>query len=288
MLKQIFNAIRIQDKSKNILIFLPIFFDTNINSYQLIELFLGFILFFFLTNIIYIINDFSDIEKDKINKLKKYKINKLLNIIILAFSVLSLIFLYFYKNELFNIYVYFYVIIFIFYNYLFKKLKYLDVVFLSFFYLIRIYYGFELYQELEISLGFTIFFLFLFIHLAFIKRYIQVCVNNFDTSQKIIPYNTRDIPKIKKVNHLLSVLNLIIIFLYFLDNYYIDMPKLFLLDSEYKSIEIVSFLIFFIFFIFKTNQIFKNELKKDIMSIYLFDIKFISSFFLLIAIFLFF
>ncbi len=288
MLKQIFNTIRIQDKSKNILIFLPIFFDSNINSHKLIELFLGFILFFFLTNIIYIINDFSDIKKDRINKLKKYKINKSLSIKILVFSVLSLIFLYFYKNELFNMFIYLYVIIFIFYNYFFKKIKYFDVIFLSFFYLIRIYYGFELYEKLEISLGFTIFFLFLFINLAFIKRYIQVCVNNFDKNQKIIPYNVRDIPKIKNINYLISVLNLIIIFLYFLNNYYIDMPNLFLLDSEYKSIEIISFIIFFIFFIFKTNRIFKDKLKKDIMSIYLFDVKFVSSFFLLIIIFLFF
>ena len=288
MIKEICNVIRIQDKLKNILIFLPIFFDTSINSYKLIDLFFGFILFFFLTNIIYIINDFTDIQIDKINKLKKHKINKKLSIIILIISLLPIILLFFFKKEIFNIYFYLYLIVFLFYNYFFKKKKYLDVIFLSFFYLIRIYYGFEIYEKLEISLGFTVFFFLLFIHLAFVKKYLQIFANDFQTNNKIITYNFNDTSKIKNLTYILSASNLFFILLYIFHNTVKKIPNLFLLENQNEVFEIFLFMIFFIFFIFKTNKILSDKPKKEIISVYLLDYKFLSLFSILIFIFLFF
>lgn len=287
MIKNILTAIRIQDKLKNILIFLPIFFDNEVNVLKSFNLFFGFVLFFFLTNVIYIINDFSDMSRDKVNKLKKYTINKNLNLIILIISILCILFLYHFKNEIFNKFFYLYIIIFIFYNFIFKNIKYLDVILLGSFYLTRIYYGFEIYEKLEISVGFAAFFFILFTHLAFIKKYIQISVNIFDTSKKIIPYNFEDIPMIKKVNFCLSTINLILIFLFIVNIYYINLNYLFIIQSEYSHLEIFAFLGFFIFFISKSNQILKKNLKKDIISIYLFDIKFVLSFIFLISVFLF-
>ena len=127
MIKGMLHTIRIQDKLKNILIFLPLFFDSGINIVKTVDLIFGFILFFFLTNVIYIINDFSDFEKDKINQLKKYKINKKLSYLILIISILSILFLYLYKVEIFNKYFYLYIFVFLSYNFFFKNYKYLYV-----------------------------------------------------------------------------------------------------------------------------------------------------------------
>jgi 4-hydroxybenzoate polyprenyltransferase len=287
MIKGILHTIRVQDKLKNILIFLPIFFDSEINITKVIDLTFGFILFFFLTNIVYIINDFSDVKKDKINKLKKYKINKNLSYLILIISILSILLIYFYKIEIFNNYFYLYILVFLSYNFFLKNFKYLDVIILGFFYLIRIYYGFEVYEKLEISIGFSVFFLILFIYLAFTKKYIQICVNNFDISKKIIPYNYKDIPKIKKINFFLCVINFILIFLFFIHSYFIKVNFLFIYESKNSFLEVFSFFIFFIIFIIKSNQILNTVPKKDIISLYLYDFKFLLSFILMILFFLF-
>ena len=47
MIKGMLHTIRIQDKLKNILIFLPLFFDSGINIVKTVDLIFGFILFFF-------------------------------------------------------------------------------------------------------------------------------------------------------------------------------------------------------------------------------------------------
>ena len=286
MIKAMLHTIRIQDKLKNILIFLPLFFDSGINIVKTVDLIFGFILFFFLTNVIYIINDFSDFEKDKINQLKKYKINKKLSYLISIISILSILFLYLYKVEIFNKYFYLYIFVFLSYNFFFKNYKYLDVILLGSFYIIRIYYGFEIYEKLEISIGFSIFFLILFIYLAFIKKYIQISVNSFDISKKIIPYNLKDIPKIKKINFFLSSVNIILLFLFIIHIYFMNISYLFLLEIKNSPLEIFSFFAFFILFIIKSNQILNKFPKKDIISIYLYDFKFVLSFVLLILVFL--
>ena len=88
-MKKILNIIRIQDKLKNVLIFTPIFFVNSFTFSQFIELCFGFVIFFFITNVIYVINDFSDIKVDKLNKLKEHGFKKDLNFKILIYLVVQ-------------------------------------------------------------------------------------------------------------------------------------------------------------------------------------------------------
>ena len=116
MLSSILDAVRLSEKSKNLIIFLPILFINNISSSEIIISTLGFVVFFFVTNIIYVVNDFSDIKIDKINQLKKRKFNYKISIIILVLSIIALVYLFFYSNKYLNYFIILYFINFIFYN----------------------------------------------------------------------------------------------------------------------------------------------------------------------------
>ena len=90
MLSSIFHAVRLSEKSKNFIIFLPLLFINNISSSEIIISILGFVVFFFVTNIIYVVNDFSDIKIDKFNHLKKNKFNYKISITILVSIIASI------------------------------------------------------------------------------------------------------------------------------------------------------------------------------------------------------
>ena len=64
--------IRIKHYIKNVLIFLPLTFSGLYKqSDNILVVFLGFVLFSFVSSIVYVINDVCDIEKDKLHEVKK-------------------------------------------------------------------------------------------------------------------------------------------------------------------------------------------------------------------------
>ena len=76
-MKKVFNYLklmRVKHYIKNLLIFLPIIFSGKLFfSYKLFVSFFGFISFSLLSSIIYIINDYKDIDKDKKHPVKKFR-----------------------------------------------------------------------------------------------------------------------------------------------------------------------------------------------------------------------
>lgn len=254
---QTFRQIRLEEKSKNFLIFLPLFFESNINYSQIINLILAFLIFFFITNLIYIINDFSDRHSDKFNELKKDKkidFKNSFSIFLLSFFVLVIF--YFVKNNLFNQFIFFYILNFIIYNYLAKKIKFIDLFFLTNFYLIRIFYGFEIFENIEISFGLSIFFFILFMKLAILKRIIQINSNKNTNLLKIICYNKLDINVLEKIVYFFTLLNLILIFLYLFHLFsIINLNFLFL---EISNINIYQASCFAIYYLYVVKKIFNS------------------------------
>lgn len=263
MLSQTFRQIRLEEKSKNFLIFLPFFFESNINYSQVINSILAFLIFFFLTNLIYIINDFSDRHSDQFNELKRDKKIDLKNsFLIFLCSFFVLVILYFNKNYLFNQFIFFYILNFIIYNYLAKKIKFIDLFFLANFYLIRIFYGFEIHKNIEISFGLSIFFFILFVKLAILKRIIQINSNKNSNLLKIICYNKIDIKVLKKIVYFLTLANLILIFIYFF--YLFSLINLNFLFLEISNINIVQASCFTIYYLYFVNKIFISFKTKKI------------------------
>lgn len=72
MLKNIIALIRVKQWVKNLFVFLPIFFAGKLLSFtDVIQSLTAFFSFCFIASIIYIINDYSDIESDKHHPQKK-------------------------------------------------------------------------------------------------------------------------------------------------------------------------------------------------------------------------
>lgn len=285
-----FSYTNLSKSLKNLLIFLPIFLSNkSFETIDFYKLLIGFILFSIITNIIYIINDFKDKDIDKKNILKK-KVNSasylsknsfiFLNIFLFFF----LIFIYFIGY--FNEYIIFYLLNFYLYTYIVKQIKFLDIISLQFFYVARFGYGAEL-VGIELSFWFIIFFSSLFVILASSKRLIQIKENNLIKVNKIIPYNISNIPTLKIIISIFSIINLLIILLFFLKDYLI-FSEYFSSPQTKLSYSITQILIVLFFYFLNGIRILYNlfnaKIKIDIFQYVARDRLIIASFILIIII----
>lgn len=153
MVNEYAKLLRLKHYIKNILIFLPLFFSGfYTRTEDTLICIVGFFLFCFVTSIIYIFNDISDIEKDKMHDTKRNRPlaagtisikSAYLVISILIVFVLGLAVLLYYLGI--NMYALIFPLIYIIINILYssglKNIALLDVVILVFGFLIRLFYG---------------------------------------------------------------------------------------------------------------------------------------------------
>ena len=79
MFKQIFLYLRLDQLSKNFLLFTPLFFiDSNEILFKFSLIIMPVIGFSLITQTLYLVNDLTDYEIDKKNKLKKKKNKKVI------------------------------------------------------------------------------------------------------------------------------------------------------------------------------------------------------------------
>jgi len=199
-MRQFLKFCRPLQQLKNLIIFLPLItssklFDLNNITDLIISLFSMII----ITSVCYITNDFKDREADKLNLLKKRKnLPRFINLKFIIILNLSLIFLilvsqFFFEYILFTFY---YLGTFYIYIFFAKKVQYVDILFLIFFYIFRIYYGAHI-ADIEITKIFISFFITLFLTLSIYKRLIQIRKNRLKEKNSIISYSINDIQKLK-------------------------------------------------------------------------------------------
>jgi decaprenyl-phosphate phosphoribosyltransferase len=147
MLNPYIKLIRPSNWIKNILIFIPFFLGKKYSIQYSTDLILGFISFSLMASVGYIINDIRDIDKDRQHQHKKHrplasgtakvKTSFIISIILFISSIcLSYIINY---PSLIILLSYF--IINYFYSIKGKDLRFVDIMILSSFYLIRVIYG---------------------------------------------------------------------------------------------------------------------------------------------------
>tara|TARA_B100001248_G_scaffold8067_1_gene5489 strand:+ start:581 stop:1486 length:906 start_codon:yes stop_codon:yes gene_type:complete len=267
---------RIENIFKNLLIFLPLLLSERIaTTDDLLILGSGFLIFSIMTSICYSTNDYTDKKKDIINKLKVNKIvlDKKIIIFLNFFLFLFLIYLYQF-TYLFNFYLVVYLFYFYFYNFFAKSFFLIDIIFLTSFYIIRIFYGSELI-DLDISYWFLFFFISLFLIFSIFKRMIQISVNNLKSKKnKIINYSFNDYPFLKKIVIFATILNFSTFFLYL---YEISYPNTFTSlsapETRYEQSILLLGLIFigYCFGLIRViNLVFNKKIKQDI---YIFALK---------------
>jgi len=184
ILSKILRLLRIHQYIKNVFLFLPLFFGLEILNFELlIQVLFAFLAFSITASSIYILNDFKDLEKDRLHPTKKFRplasnevsvnfaIKLFFILAIFGHSIMSLISL----DAFIILNIYF--LINIAYIYKLKNIPILDVSLISLGFVIRLFLG-AVIGDIELSNWIVLmtFLLALFISLA--KRRDDVLIYN--------------------------------------------------------------------------------------------------------------
>mgnify|MGYP000856832370 CR=1 FL=1 len=257
--------LRFGDLYKNIIILVPLIITGGLeNKSYIIEFLEGFLTLSIINLLCYLINDFTDQKIDKINKLKKYKriIKQKFIFLLIVLFFLALFFLFIFDLYK-NIFIYAYLLNFFLYNFLIKKIKILDIIFLTNFYIIRILFGSNIFDT-DLTIGFLLFFIFLFLGLSLSKRIIQIQINNLKIGNTIIKYSLNDQHKFLISIIFFFTMSILIFCLYLLNNFYFDYIYLNLFQKTTFSLDVL--LILFLFFSVSVIRMI-YQIKKKIIQI---------------------
>lgn len=200
--------IRVKHWFKNILIFTPLFFSMNLfSSRYLLLSFMAFLIFCITSSIVYVINDISDVEKDRLHEVKRnrplasgaisIKNAKILLILLSVFDVLligALFCIYLVINTKINITIILIPVIYLILNILYSKwlknIPIIDVVILVLGFLFRTIYG-GIVINIEISKWLYLAVIFGAFYLLFGKRRNEI-IKNGDKSRKVLKYYNKE------------------------------------------------------------------------------------------------
>ena len=201
-MKEYLKLIRVKHWLKNGLVFLPLFFSINLfnNNYYL-DIILAFIVFSFFASIVYVINDISDIEKDKLHPVKKKRplaagtiSIKQAYIVIGILVLLSVIMMYYLYKTTSNIFTIIIPIIYVGLNILYSKwLKHIpiiDVVILVSGFVLRVMYG-GVSINVEVSKYLYLMIIFGSFYLGFGKRRNEI-IKNGQKSRTVLNLYTKE------------------------------------------------------------------------------------------------
>ena len=253
-----FHLFSINQWIKNLLIFTPLFFSHDWNNFNFIFLVYTFFSFSILSSTVYIYNDLNDYDNDKSHPTKK---NRPIASGKIKFIQAQKIFYFLLAINLINFFInYEFLLIFTFCLYFFlniiytkfiKKIKYLDILCLSSFYMIRIFIG-SVASGLPLSHWLLICSLLFFISFSCLKRANEI-IKYEDLSKYGRVYKKQDFKRLQKLFLNLGYLTAVVFAMYiFSDN----SKKLY--DNSYYLIPISITLIFLI------NKISKDLINKKI------------------------
>ncbi len=189
-LKKIFYFLKIHHSIKNIVIFLPLLASHQIINLNYNQLFFFFINISFLSTIIYCHNNIHDYEFDLKNKKLNYSIDQtkknLFYIFIFITFLVQISILKYLDQKIWFICLFYFILAFL-YNIYLKKIKYLDIITICIFHMLRIFYG-SIAFSIDLSYYFLIFFTFVFIMIAINKRISEIKLKYLNR-----PYNLNDL-----------------------------------------------------------------------------------------------
>ena len=202
MIVNYLKLIRVKHWLKNLVIFLPLFFSTNLfETKMVINSLIAFFIFSFTASIVYIINDINDIEKDKLHPIKKNrplaseeisKKNAIITAVILLFlEIVGTVVLY---NITKNVFIFIipaiYIIINILYSKELKNFSIIDVVVIVCGFILRVMYG-GISIDVEVSKYLYLMVIFGSFYLGFGKRRNEI-IKNGDKSRKVLSLYNKD------------------------------------------------------------------------------------------------
>ena len=177
----IIKAIRLHHWIKNLLVFLPFIAANQSFSVSVFQkLFFGFLSFSLCASAGYIINDILDLKNDRKHITKKHrplvsgkisiKNGWLIAAVLIFFSFFVALKI---ENNYFVLFLIFYFILSLSYSLFFKKIILVDCIALTILYSVRIFAG-SVIVNIFPSFWFITFSIFIFLSLAFLKRYVEI------------------------------------------------------------------------------------------------------------------
>lgn len=266
-IKEYFFLFKVHHWIKNLSIFLPVIASHSYLNLSTIACLVHFINFSILASIIYLINNVSDYKADIINKKLRYKLNldrKKYYYYLSTLAILIQIFvLYVFSRDVLIICI-FYVLLSITYNQFLKNHKYFDVLTISIFHMLRIYYGAVVF-EITLSFYFILFCFSIFLMIGLNKRIIEI-QKNFTNR----PYNLNDKKRLNFLQVLFGILAVLTFLFYCNDpltsQYFLNQSFLYL-----NSILIILIIGNYLYFQRNMNQdiivfIYKNKINLVLVS----------------------
>jgi 4-hydroxybenzoate polyprenyltransferase len=182
-------ALRPHQWTKNLLIFLPLFLSHQATEItKLVDVLLAFTAFSLAASAGYVLNDLLDLAADRIHKTKKYRpfaaglIPIPYGLVLFGILLVGSLFISLWISLAFTIMVLIYLLLTISYSVYLKRKRVIDIFLLASFYTHRILAG-GIVIMVPISSWLLGFSMFIFLSLAFLKRYIELA--NLHNRQKI-------------------------------------------------------------------------------------------------------
>ncbi len=222
--KSIIKEIRVYQWIKNILLFIPLIMAHHFTDLGLLtKNIAAFFAFSLIASSVYVINDIFDLDNDRKHRTKKnrpFASGKLrlqyAIILIPILTLLSLLSVFIFLDFNFLLILIIYFVTTTLYSFYLKKVVLLDILILSILFTLRIFAG-GIATQTPLSpwlLGFT---LFLFLSLAFVKRYTELEYVKSEQKSKTTGrgYITSDIPMIQSMGISSGFISVLVLVLYF-------------------------------------------------------------------------
>ena len=246
LLRNYLLAIRAYQWIKNLLIFVPLVTSHSFDGIHFINAFCGFVAFSLVASAGYIINDMLDLESDRVHLRKRYRPLASGNLSIPAGAILAVILfgggilVGALLNFQFLIVLLFYFMTSLSYSVYLKKIALYDVFVLAFLYSIRVVAG-AISIGVSLSSWLIAFSTFLFLSLAFVKRYSELIQVKKASGliNKGREYSIEDLGLLQIMGTVSGFLSVIVFSLY------IDSSEVKLLYANPKLLGIISFLFLF-------------------------------------------
>lgn len=185
MLNPYITLIRPKSWVKNIIIIIPFLLGKKFNTIDGINILIGFMSFSLMSSVCYILNDIVDIDIDRQHPFKKLRplanatvsVNKSILFALLLF-IISL-FLCFIINKYAVLILLFYFILNYTYTNFIKNIRFIDIIILSSFYILRVIYGSYL-VNVTLSGWFVSTLTMVVLSLSINKRYLELKINQHE------------------------------------------------------------------------------------------------------------
>ena len=205
-MKNYLKLIRVKHWLKNGLVFLPIFFSTNLlNTKYLLISILAFFIFSFTSSIVYVLNDIQDVEKDRLHPIKKKRplaaktismtAAKITVGVLAILTTLLIAFIYLKTKNIGTIIIpSIYLVLNILYSYGLKNIPIIDVVILVSGFVFRVMFG-GVATSIEVSKWLYLMIIFGAFYLGFGKRRNEIIKNGEKSRKSLELYNKEFLDK---------------------------------------------------------------------------------------------